>query len=79
MQYTRKYGVDKVRVLTLVKNRGKGGAVQMVRPKMSNYSMCECSNKKKATVWKLSFFVFFSVTLKGNYELQGKSHSNGRC
>uniref|UniRef100_A0A3B4B0F5 Dolichyl-phosphate beta-glucosyltransferase n=1 Tax=Periophthalmus magnuspinnatus TaxID=409849 RepID=A0A3B4B0F5_9GOBI len=26
MQYTRKYGADKVRVLTLVKNRGKGGA-----------------------------------------------------
>uniref|UniRef100_A0A672YPG6 dolichyl-phosphate beta-glucosyltransferase n=1 Tax=Sphaeramia orbicularis TaxID=375764 RepID=A0A672YPG6_9TELE len=29
MQYTRKYGADKVRVLTLVKNRGKGGAVRM--------------------------------------------------
>uniref|UniRef100_UPI003AAD2A5B dolichyl-phosphate beta-glucosyltransferase isoform X2 n=1 Tax=Centroberyx gerrardi TaxID=166262 RepID=UPI003AAD2A5B len=28
-QYTRKYGADKVRVLTLVKNRGKGGAVRM--------------------------------------------------
>ncbi|XP_053703386.1 dolichyl-phosphate beta-glucosyltransferase [Synchiropus splendidus] len=27
--YTRKYGSDKVRVLTLVKNRGKGGAVRM--------------------------------------------------
>ncbi|KAM3849483.1 dolichyl-phosphate beta-glucosyltransferase-like [Diretmus argenteus] len=29
MQYTRKYGADKVRVLTLVENRGKGGAVRM--------------------------------------------------
>ncbi|KAL7847465.1 hypothetical protein AOLI_G00221830 [Acnodon oligacanthus] len=27
--YTRKYGADKVRVLTLKKNRGKGGAVRM--------------------------------------------------
>lgn len=27
--YTEKYGEDKVRVLTLVKNRGKGGAVRM--------------------------------------------------
>ncbi|XP_047660501.1 dolichyl-phosphate beta-glucosyltransferase isoform X2 [Tachysurus fulvidraco] len=27
--YTKKYGDDKVRVLTLVKNRGKGGAVRM--------------------------------------------------
>ncbi|XP_038821332.1 dolichyl-phosphate beta-glucosyltransferase [Salvelinus namaycush] len=29
LQYTRKYGADKVRVLTLVENRGKGGAVRM--------------------------------------------------
>lgn len=28
--YTKKYGEEKVRVLTLVKNRGKGGAVRMV-------------------------------------------------
>ncbi|XP_061752801.1 dolichyl-phosphate beta-glucosyltransferase [Nerophis ophidion] len=28
-RYTKKYGADKVRVLTLVKNRGKGGAVRM--------------------------------------------------
>ncbi|XP_076876384.1 dolichyl-phosphate beta-glucosyltransferase [Brachyhypopomus gauderio] len=28
-EYTRKYGADKVRVLTLLLNRGKGGAVQM--------------------------------------------------
>lgn len=27
--YTKKYGADKVRVLTLVENRGKGGAVRM--------------------------------------------------
>lgn len=30
MKYTKKYGAQKVRVLTLVKNRGKGGAVKMV-------------------------------------------------
>ncbi|XP_030419617.1 dolichyl-phosphate beta-glucosyltransferase isoform X3 [Gopherus evgoodei] len=29
MKYCKKYGSDKVRVLTLVKNRGKGGAVRM--------------------------------------------------
>ncbi|KAM9333127.1 dolichyl-phosphate beta-glucosyltransferase [Pholidichthys leucotaenia] len=29
LKYMRKYGADKVRVLTLVKNRGKGGAVRM--------------------------------------------------
>ncbi|MBN3301558.1 ALG5 glucosyltransferase, partial [Amia calva] len=29
LNYTRKYGSDKVRVLTLVKNRGKGGAVRV--------------------------------------------------
>ncbi|XP_077447624.1 dolichyl-phosphate beta-glucosyltransferase [Stigmatopora argus] len=28
-RYTERYGADKVRVLTLVKNRGKGGAVRM--------------------------------------------------
>ncbi|XP_076026727.1 dolichyl-phosphate beta-glucosyltransferase [Genypterus blacodes] len=29
LRYMRKYGADKVRVLTLVENRGKGGAVRM--------------------------------------------------
>lgn len=29
--YSSTYGSDKVRVLTLAKNRGKGGAVRMVR------------------------------------------------
>ncbi|CAN9501848.1 unnamed protein product [Ophioblennius macclurei] len=29
LRYTRKYSADKVRVLTLVQNRGKGGAVRM--------------------------------------------------
>ncbi|XP_007555083.1 dolichyl-phosphate beta-glucosyltransferase [Poecilia formosa] len=29
LRYTNKYSADKVRVLTLVKNRGKGGAVRM--------------------------------------------------
>ena len=30
LKYTEKYGSDRVRVLTFVKNRGKGGAVRMV-------------------------------------------------
>uniref|UniRef100_A0ACB8EU43 Dolichyl-phosphate beta-glucosyltransferase n=1 Tax=Sphaerodactylus townsendi TaxID=933632 RepID=A0ACB8EU43_9SAUR len=29
LKYSQKYGRDKVRVLTLLKNRGKGGAVRM--------------------------------------------------
>ncbi|XP_061595346.1 dolichyl-phosphate beta-glucosyltransferase-like [Cololabis saira] len=29
LRYTRKYSADKIRVLTLVQNRGKGGAVRM--------------------------------------------------
>ena len=29
--YSLKFGCDKVRVLTLIKNRGKGGAVRLVR------------------------------------------------
>lgn len=29
-QYSKKYSAEKVRVLSLVKNRGKGGAVRMV-------------------------------------------------
>lgn len=31
LRYTKKYGAEKVRVLTLVKNRGKGGAVRLVK------------------------------------------------
>lgn len=30
LQYAKKYSADKVRVLNLVKNRGKGGAVRLV-------------------------------------------------
>ena len=30
LEYSLKYGCDKVRVMTLVKNRGKGGAVRLV-------------------------------------------------
>ena len=30
LKYSEKYGVDKVRVLTLKENRGKGGAVRLV-------------------------------------------------
>lgn len=37
MGYTGKYGAQKVRVLTLVKNRGKGGAVRMVKIEKGTY------------------------------------------
>ena len=30
LKYSEKYGSDKVRVLTLEKNRGKGGAIRLV-------------------------------------------------
>lgn len=30
LNYSKKYGIDKVRVLELEKNRGKGGAVRLV-------------------------------------------------
>lgn len=30
MKYVKKYGVELIRVLTLTKNRGKGGAVRLV-------------------------------------------------
>lgn len=70
LNYTRKHGADKVRVLTLVKNRGKGGAVRMVR--LSKHSMSECRERKilKSCI---------DVSLTGNSELQRKSHSDGRC
>lgn len=30
LKYVQRYGVDKVRLLEFIKNRGKGGAVRMV-------------------------------------------------
>ena len=45
--YSEKYGVDKVRVLTLAKNRGKGGAVRMV-----GSMMCLCAYKGKMKWYK---------------------------
>jgi dolichyl-phosphate beta-glucosyltransferase len=30
LEYSKKYGTDKIRLLDFVKNRGKGGAVRMV-------------------------------------------------
>lgn len=38
--YSRTYGSDKVRVLTLAKNRGKGGAVRMVRGTKLYHDIC---------------------------------------
>lgn len=43
MKYTKKYGAQKVRVLTLVKNRGKGGAVRMVTIQKTPSSPCALS------------------------------------
>jgi len=39
MKYCKKYGSDKVRVLSLVKNRGKGGAVRMVIDTFISFSV----------------------------------------
>lgn len=43
MKYTKKYGAQKVRVLTLVKNRGKGGAVKMVITQITPSPPCALS------------------------------------
>lgn len=37
MDYSKKFGCEKVRVLTLAWNRGKGGAVRMVSCRMDYY------------------------------------------
>ena len=42
MLYSDKYGTDRIRVLTLVENRGKGGAIRMVS--ILNYSISNYSN-----------------------------------
>ena len=31
MTYVKKHGIEIIRVLTLTKNRGKGGAIRLVR------------------------------------------------
>lgn len=59
LRYSRKHGADKLRVLTLVKNRGKGGAVRMVRPKIPNCNVCVQGTE--TTVCKLFIVFFFSV------------------
>lgn len=66
LRYTKKYGADKVRVLTLVKNRGKGGAVRMVR--LSKHSMCEC---RERTIEKSLICMDFSY-IKGTLSSRGK-------
>lgn len=74
-RYTKKYGTDKLRVLTLVKNRGKGGAVRMVRSKRSKNNMCDCSTE--AALWKCFWFFYcylchFLSHLKGTMSSRGK-------
>ena len=67
MLYSDKYGTDRIRVLTLVENRGKGGAIRMVsilNCSINNYSN---SNIRSSVVveWPFllmgngEFFVFF--------------------
>uniref|UniRef100_A0A8V0XSA1 dolichyl-phosphate beta-glucosyltransferase n=1 Tax=Gallus gallus TaxID=9031 RepID=A0A8V0XSA1_CHICK len=53
MKYCEKYGSDKVRVLSLVKNRGKGGAVRM------NQMAISCGSRahmEKDSIAKRSYF-----------------------
>uniref|UniRef100_A0A8D0FGM9 dolichyl-phosphate beta-glucosyltransferase n=1 Tax=Strix occidentalis caurina TaxID=311401 RepID=A0A8D0FGM9_STROC len=53
MKYCKKYGSDKVRVLSLVKNRGKGGAVRM------NQMAISCGSRahlEKDSIAKRSYF-----------------------
>lgn len=43
LKFVRKYGAEKVRLLDLAKNRGKGGAVRMVSGTSDHYwSQCVC-------------------------------------
>jgi len=39
LKYALQYGCDKVRVLTLVQNRGKGGAVRLVSGLLKSLSV----------------------------------------
>ena len=39
LKYVRQYGVDKVRLLEFVQNRGKGGAIRMVSLQMDRMEM----------------------------------------
>uniref|UniRef100_A0A8B9Q026 dolichyl-phosphate beta-glucosyltransferase n=1 Tax=Apteryx owenii TaxID=8824 RepID=A0A8B9Q026_APTOW len=53
LKYCEKYGSDKVRVLSLVKNRGKGGAVRM------NQMAISCGSRahlEKESIAKRSYF-----------------------
>lgn len=79
MGYTREYGPDKVRVMTLVKNLGKGGAVRMVRPAMS--SRCAGTSIQTGpnmlTLRRGSFPLLRHT--EGSYDQQGQARSDGRC
>uniref|UniRef100_A0A8C5CEP8 dolichyl-phosphate beta-glucosyltransferase n=1 Tax=Gadus morhua TaxID=8049 RepID=A0A8C5CEP8_GADMO len=66
-QYTNKFGADKVRVLTLVKNRGKGGAVRMdnmaitcgSRAHLEQDSVAERSMFRTFLMYGFHFLVWF--------------------
>jgi GT2 family glycosyltransferase len=46
LSYSKKYGSEKVRVLELVENRGKGGAVRLVGAKLYRF---HCLHKSHAS------------------------------
>lgn len=58
LKYVRRYGVNKVRLLEFVKNRGKGGAVRMVSDVLANsvlgrrVAMCGCSLGLSECSWR---------------------------
>lgn len=54
LDYSKKLGCDKIRVLTLAKNRGKGGAVRMV---------CWCDASFCLFLWKIQYFVEIYVRI----------------
>uniref|UniRef100_A0A665VMF0 dolichyl-phosphate beta-glucosyltransferase n=1 Tax=Echeneis naucrates TaxID=173247 RepID=A0A665VMF0_ECHNA len=67
LRYTRRYGADKVRVLTLVNNRGKGGAVRMEnmaiscgsRAHLEKESVAERSVFRTFLMYGFHFLVWF--------------------
>ena len=42
LKFVREHGTNKIRLLDLAKNRGKGGAVRMVRETHPSMCVCDC-------------------------------------
>lgn len=70
MRYTRKYGADKVRVLTLVKNRGKGGAVRMVRLNVDLH--CVSAERRSGSSTGLILWFVLYIRHQGTMSSRGK-------